>query len=158
MTKIQVKCLICKKELWRSPSKVEPRNYCSRKCYAETRSQELVKSGKPYRITPQIAKKLKKKRIKALIEKTKGSKHYAWKGESVGYHGLHLWLRREKGNPTKCSFCGKVSKNKRIIQWANVDGKYRRVLEDYIALCGSCHKLKDLAMKSTRDAQSAIQW
>src|SRR3990167_1897777 len=136
---IKTQCLSCKKILWRSPSKVEPRNYCSREFYAKVRNKEIMDRGKPFRITHKSRQEIYKG-----YSVPKGLKHYAWKGEDVSYHGLHMWLRREKGNPTQCSFCGKVSRNKRVIQWANIDGKYHRILEDYIALCGSCHKLKDL--------------
>lgn len=156
MTKIKTQCLTCGKELFRSPSKIEPRNYCSTECYAKIRDKEIIKRGKPFRITRKTYKILRKKAIKALIEKTKGSKHYAWKGKKVGYHGLHMWIRREKGNPIQCSYCGKISRNRRVIQWANIDGKYRRILADYIPLCASCHKLKDLSMKSNLDSLSAI--
>lgn len=90
-------------------------------------------------------------------EKVSDEKNYAWKGEKVSYRGLHQWIRRKKGKPIKCIFCGKFDKRPRYIQWANVDGKYRRNLNDYISLCGSCHKLKDLAMKSNQDSPFAIQ-
>lgn len=92
----------------------------------------------------------------AQTAKVSDEKNYAWKGEQVSYRGLHQWIRRRKGKPTKCSFCGKEDTRPRFIQWANIDGKYRRNLGDYIALCGSCHKLKDLAMKSNQDSPSAI--
>lgn len=90
-------------------------------------------------------------------EKVSDEKNYAWKGESVSYRGLHQWIRRKKGKPTKCTCCGKESIKPRVIQWANIDGKYRRHLDDYIAICASCHKFYDLKMKATRDADSASQ-
>ena len=90
-------------------------------------------------------------------EKVSDEKNYAWKGNKVSHRGLHQWIRRKKGKPTKCSFCGKEDSRPRYIQWANIDGQYRRDLSDYIALCGSCHKLKDLAMKSTQDSLIATR-
>lgn len=92
---------------------------------------------------------------KTQTEKVSDEKNYAWKGEKVSYRGLHQWIRRKKGKPTKCCFCGKEDVRPRFIQWANIDGKYRRNLDDYISLCGTCHKLKDLSMKSNRDVLSA---
>lgn len=152
--KQRVNCNTCGKSLLRSPSKVEPRNYCSRECYTLVRNRELAKRGKPYRI------KKGRKEIPGRIEavrKITNEVHYAWKGGEVSYRGLHAWIRRKKGHPTQCSKCGKQSKNKRIIQWANIDGMYRRVLEDFIPLCVSCHKYHDQKIKSIRGARSANQ-
>jgi len=84
-------------------------------------------------------------------EKVSDEKNYAWKGEEVSYRGLHQWIRRKKGLPRQCSKCFKQSDKPRIIQWANIDGKYRRVLDDYIPLCCSCHKYHDLSLKAIRD-------
>lgn len=151
---IKVNCLTCGKELLRSPSKVEPRNYCSYGCYSDTRNKELMRKGAPYRITRERYKKLRKKAVEGL-KKHSGESHYAWKGDKVSYRGLHYWLRRKLGKPTKCIQCGKVDTRPKFIQWANIDGTYRRVLSDYIPLCTSCHKLYDLSMKSTQGSQIA---
>ncbi len=88
-------------------------------------------------------------------EKVSGDKNYAWKGERVGYRGLHQWLMRQLGKPVKCSDCRKVSERPRIIQWASKDGRYPRDPSHYIALCASCHKIYDLKIKSTRGGRSA---
>lgn len=155
---IEVHCSNCGQQLRRSPSKVEPRNYCSRVCYAKIRDKELIERGKPYRITTEINAHLSEKRIKALRSKTMGDKHYSWKGQHVGYRGLHYWIRRKLGAPVSCVRCGAQKTTPRSIQWANIDGHYRRVLADYISLCASCHKFHDLALKkSTQDAPSATQ-
>lgn len=73
--------------------------------------------------------------------------HHLWKGEKVGYRGLHYWLRRTKGLPKKCVKCGS---EKGRIQWANKDGKYRRVESDYVAMCPSCHKIHDLKLRDKK--------
>ena len=49
-----------------------------------------------------------------------------------------MWLRRNKPKPNKCQICNKFG-NSRQIQWANINGKYRRIFDDYIALCVKCH-------------------
>lgn len=85
---------------------------------------------------------------KSQTDKVSDEKNYAWKGEKVSYRGLHQWIRRKKGIPDTCCNCGKVSQKPRVIQWANVDGKYRRDLDDYIPLCCSCHKYHDLALNA----------
>ena|SRR3990167_1339998 len=67
---------------------------------------------------------------------TIGSKHNAWKGNLVSYSALHHWINDWKGKPQFCQNCGN---HKQRLHWANIDHKYRRVLEDYIALCPKCH-------------------
>lgn len=70
-------------------------------------------------------------------------KHPLWKGEFASYGSMHSWVRRWKGTPDTCEKCGKTGLSGRFIQWANIDHKYRRVLDDYIRLCTKCHKLYD---------------
>ncbi len=82
----------------------------------------------------------------------KGDSHYAWKGDRVGYRGLHYWLRRTKGVPERCDQC----QSEKSVQWASRDGIYPRDATHYLPLCASCHKIHDLGLKSTRGDQSAI--
>jgi len=71
-----------------------------------------------------------------------GEKHPLWKGKEVGYGSLHRWVSRWKGNPKKCELCG--SEKKKQYEWVNIDHKYKRVLEDYIRMCTSCHRIYDI--------------
>jgi hypothetical protein len=73
-----------------------------------------------------------------------GNDHPLWKGDGVGYRGLHYWLRRIKGQPLKCLHCGYVHQKTRDMDWANIDHQYLRNSNDYIPLCKSCHKIYDL--------------
>jgi len=68
----------------------------------------------------------------------------AWKGEEVGYGALHVWVAYWKGKPHICEKCGKYVENLKAIDWANVDHKYRRVLDDYIRMCKKCHRDYDI--------------
>lgn len=153
---IKTRCFKCKKALLRSPSKSWKRNFCSRNCYAKTRNFELKKRGEKFRYHVGHTKNspLHYKMIASLL---KNEGHPLWKGEKVSYRGLHQWVRRNKGKPTRCTQCSLESKKPRVIQWANVDGKYRRHLDDFIALCCSCHKLRDRQLQSIQDAPSATQ-
>lgn len=65
---------------------------------------------------------------------------------NIGYRGLHMWVRKEMGNPTHCSKCGMpdTGRYRTNIQWANVSREYKRELNDWIALCATCHKHFDL--------------
>ena len=65
-----------------------------------------------------------------------GSEHPLWVGDEVQYVGLHAWINRWKTKPIACEMCGIVTEK---LDAANIDHKYRRVLEDYIYLCRRCH-------------------
>ena len=71
-----------------------------------------------------------------------------WKEIGVSYVGLHQWVRRWKGQAKYCENCGKEGRKgkggKWNIQWANIDHKYKRILEDFIGLCQSCHMAYDV--------------
>jgi hypothetical protein len=71
----------------------------------------------------------------------KGKLNYNWKGDKVGYHGIHRWIAKEKGKPQKCEGCGSTTKRK--YEWANKDHLYKRIKEDWVRLCTSCHRLHD---------------
>jgi hypothetical protein len=76
----------------------------------------------------------------------KDEKSETWKGNKVGYRGLHLWVELHLGKPMKCSFCGLTripTGYKRYFQWANKSGEYKRELTDWIRLCVKCHKAFD---------------
>ena len=63
--------------------------------------------------------------------------------ENILYRGIHSWMVRKYGQPTKCEDCGKDGLTGRQIDWANSDHKYRRVREDYLRLCKKCHRKYD---------------
>ena len=67
-------------------------------------------------------------------------KHPLWKGDNVGYHALHDWVRKYKNIPDNCEVCGKKS-NK--LDAANISGLYKRDLNDFKFLCKKCHSRFD---------------
>lgn len=81
----------------------------------------------------------------------KNDQNPIWKGEKVGYTALHVWVRKNLGKPKKCSVCNDkntLTKDGRSrIQYANIDGSYKRVLSHYLPMCPSCHKKHDLNLK-----------
>ena len=89
------------------------------------------------------------KRTKAAWNKGKtylaiaGAKNHMWK-KKPGYDAIHDWVIRWKGRPETCEVCGKTGLKGRWIHWANIDHKYRRVLDDYIRMCSKCHGQYDL--------------
>lgn len=74
-----------------------------------------------------------------------GKKHPAWKGDAVGYDGLHKWVYSMLGRPEKCEHCGKDGLKGREIDWANKSQEYRRDATDWLRLCKKCHKAYDMS-------------
>ena len=78
-----------------------------------------------------------KKRISETMKRNllKGEESPYWKGENAKYFTKHWWIKKIKGSASnyKCK-CGKQA-----LDWSNIDHKYRRKLEDYIAMCRKCH-------------------
>lgn len=80
---------------------------------------------------------------KGLNNWNKGEKAYNWKGDKVGYGALHDWVRKSKGRPAKCEYCGKDGLTDRKINWANKNHTYKRNLSDWLRLCYKCHRKYD---------------
>lgn len=68
-------------------------------------------------------------------------KNGSWKGDAVGYGGLHRWIGEILGKPSLCAHCGTTDAP--IFDWANVSREYRRDHSDWIRLCRSCHTKYD---------------
>lgn len=113
---VKKKCLVCNNIFSPKLHQIRKGNgkFCSEKCYGKSK-KELV-----------------------------GDLNSNWKGDKVGYQGLHNWVIRWLGKPTKCEQCKKNGLTGRQIHWANIDHEYRRDLDDWVRLCCSCHKLYDL--------------
>lgn len=81
-----------------------------------------------------------------------GEKHYAWKGDKVGYGALHDWVRSRLVAPKKCQHCGEEKK----LDLANKTGQYLRDLDDWLWLCRSCHRQYDGVLKGESHANSKL--
>ena len=80
---------------------------------------------------------------KGIYKNKKGeTSHHFWKGNNAKPRAVHRWIERWKGKPNECEMCGKTDGNR--FEWANIDHKYRRVLEDFIRMCTSCHRNYDI--------------
>lgn len=85
----------------------------------------------------------------------RGNNHPYWKDDGFSYSAVHNWLHRWAEKPDVCQKCGARPKK---LEWCNVDGKYRRVLDDYICLCTSCHRKYDLTPEKKKQAISILPW
>lgn len=159
-------CLVCGKEFKTFPSRIKNNlgKYCSKKCGIGTYFKKghipiagfkkgiyqgfgFKKGHIPWNLDKIHSKETRNKISKAVKGKMINEKHPAWKGDDVTYVPLHTWVARKLGKPTKCKHCGKDGLTGRFIHWANLSGKYKRDLSDWIRLCNSCHQKFDNQQK-----------
>ena len=150
--KIEKVCNVCGKKYYVVPSKKDTAKFCSNKCKIENQK------GKPSwnKGTKGICKgsftsfkkghQTSKEHQEKLRILATGEKSHIWKGEQCSYCTKHNWVTRWKGRPGKCEDCGKIGQKvngKWNINWANIDHKYRRILDDYLPKCVPCHRKYD---------------
>ena len=78
-----------------------------------------------------------------------GDKTSQWKGERAKYFTKHQTIRRQYGSSNMCWHpdCKGIST---FYEWANIDHKYNRNMDDWIMLCRKCHLKHDLDKFGTR--------
>jgi hypothetical protein len=83
-----------------------------------------------------------------------GKDNANWKGDRIGYKGLHNWVENTLGKPSECENCGRTKPPKGLgrgrrgyFDWANISGKYKRDVKDWKRLCIKCHRAFDKAKK-----------
>ena len=164
--RIKLFCLYCQSGFEPEPYREKEAKYCSKQCYWNSKKGMVS----PYKGKHPSEKTRKKMRMRALerwqdeeyrmnmsikhklprpfIE---NEKHPGWKGDKVGYSGLHWWIRRKLGSPSNCKNCGIGGKKiggRWSIEWANKSGEYKRDFNDWIPLCSLCHRRYDLENKN----------
>jgi len=143
------KCLVCNYEFEKkyniSQLEWKYQKYCSRPCYYQAR-KGLVPWNKGIKGVMKAWNKGKKGVQIAWNKGLPGLKDDSnpyWKGDKVGYSGLHKWVALKLGKPMKCEHCEKTFTSPYKIHWANIDHKYKRNLKDWMRLCVSCHMTHD---------------
>lgn len=92
---------------------------------------------------------------KHIGEAQKGELHHNWKGNEVGYKGLHDWINRNFGKPAICWYCKTISAKK--FEWANISKKYKRDKSDWIRLCASCHDYFDFNIQKSQEIRKFLK-
>ena len=128
----KLKCKTCNKDFLVHPYRYKEAKCCSKKCYLDWLH----------------ARPVSKETRKKMGLSHSGEKHPFWKGDKVSYRALHRWVRKHKGIPEYCEFCGIFSYSPKSIHWANKSGNYLRDLNDWIALCVPCHRAYDKGRNS----------
>lgn len=104
---------------------------------------------------PPISDETKKKIASTLKEFYKNPEDTPkWKGDNVGYFGIHDWLTKHYGQPIGCEVCGLDDPNRQYY-WANLSGAYTRDRFDFKRMCPPCHKKYDNKMKKIRENEPA---
>ncbi|MEK6881824.1 MAG: hypothetical protein AABY22_19555, partial [Nanoarchaeota archaeon] len=87
-----------------------------------------------------------------------GKNNPMWKGDEVGYGGIHKWiyLKRGKAKNYNCKFIDKTCKGN--LEWSNISKKYYRKLYDWQILCHSHHMRFDKVMPKYRFKKGHIPW
>lgn len=137
---LNARCIICGDDFKYYASTVSGK-YCNIKCVNKDRSRftkEQFKTGsrRMNMPNPGWAKGLRRPELS-------GENHYGWKGDDVGYTGLHEWVKRNLVKPQTCRDCNLPKK----LELANISQKYLRELSDWEWLCRSCHMKKDGRME-----------
>lgn len=118
----------CGKEFWCSPSLIERKKYCSKKCFYEYRTIPIWNKGlKGIHLSPKTEFKkgvrnspttefekghkpispIKKgehrgEKTEFTTKRVKGEQNFKWKGDEVGYFASHAWMVREYGRACLC--------------------------------------------------------
>jgi hypothetical protein len=145
---LKLKCDMCPNEFSVYPYKLKEGKgkHCSRKCYElYKRTIPAWNKGKP--ATWAIGNKhrvgLKNPFLSELNKSRVLEKNAKWKGDDVGYTGLHVWIRNNLGQPQKCEHCNLDGLTGHKIHWANKSYRYLRDKDDWIRLCAKCHGVYD---------------
>lgn len=142
----------CGVEFYATPAQVSSgrKKYCSSECKYKFRvrpkglTYKIVAVNKAWikpgqRFSPETS--FQKGQPASGRPFRKGHVPANFRGSEVRYGGLHSWVRRNKGKPSKCDFCGASSK----LHWANRSWEYKREIDDWLPLCAKCHQRYDRA-------------
>lgn len=68
-----------------------------------------------------------------------------WKGNKVGYFGVHIWLNKHYGKASKCENSECEYETPKRFDWALLQGKkYERNRKNFFMLCRGCHLKYDI--------------
>lgn len=81
--------------------------------------------------------------IRESAGKRKGKASPSWRGDSVSYGGIHVWVRKHFTKSGVCVHCKNKNNLSGKTEWANVKDYNRLDRKDWLELCRSCHKIFD---------------
>jgi hypothetical protein len=131
------KCIGCENLITSDKKKLcvfKKQKFCSRKCGLVYRNKVNNPMSDPL-----------------VLEKISGKNSKFWLGENAGYFSKHDWIREQGINREKCLHCGIngffYKNNRWSIEFCNISGEYKRIIEDWITLCRNCHRKMDIGKR-----------
>lgn len=135
---IKLICNKCEKEYEVQNRRKLISKTCSRGCHNSMAGKIGGKAGKG--ISRNLGVKRPDLSARNKIVVYKGKESGVWKGDNIGYHGMHQWIKKTYGKPIKCERCNST----KFVQWANKSHRYdREDRSDWIQLCSKCHYFYD---------------
>lgn len=118
-----------------------------------TRTEEHKRNMSLSLLGREISSVTKKKMSLAHKGLQKSEDNGFWKGDKVGYWGIHKWIVYWYGQASKCEnlkcVYPRLDSHKKLMlkpkrfEWANISKKYLRDISDWMSLCPSCHRKFD---------------
>lgn len=140
-----INCGSCGKKIYVVPSQLKRGRgkFCSMSCRSKVIVYKMHKSrGEAWRAKAR----LNISKLHSIVQKDE-TRHPRWKGDDVGYFGVHDWMTKYYGQPIGCEVCNLDDKNRKY-NWANLSGDYKRKREDFKRMCVPCHRKYDYAKKT----------
>lgn len=135
---IKVNCQFCKKEYLVAKHRLLLTKYCSRSCHGSVSGKVGGTNGKGVSRNKGVKRPYLSARNKII--KFTGVNSGGWRGDNVGYEGMHCWLLKNYKKTGICEHCLFQKKT----HWANKSHNYRREdRTDWLELCSSCHQKYD---------------
>lgn len=108
---------------------------------AKLRSQRRKQYFIEYRRTHSSLSPRRRRSGLEVAEKKdiRGENNPNWKGDRVGYVGLHSWIKDHFPKPDTCQQCHLATP----YDLANISQEYKRDVSDWEWLCRRCHIHKD---------------
>lgn len=82
-----------------------------------------------------LGRRHSEERNKKIAESVKEERSGLWKGDDIGYHGLHKWVKSRLPKTTLCEICRLIPPR----ELANLTGIYSRELRNWGWMCRKCH-------------------
>lgn len=112
--------------------------------YGKKHSEQTKQKLRELHLGKKLSEETKKKKSQSMKGKNLESNHYKWKGDDVGYHALHIWVRSRLPIPSLCQICNNIPPK----DLANVTGIYSRDLDNWKYMCKRCHNVFDRSRRT----------
>ncbi|MHB9161690.1 MAG: NUMOD3 domain-containing DNA-binding protein [Nitrosotalea sp.] len=152
VNRVLITCQYCgnQRAILQSRIDADAGKYCNHQCHSNALKGKVnvkLQEGRARvkgELHPLYGKHLTEEHRKKISENhadVSGKNSASWKGDNVGYAGIHDWIERELGKPQHCEKCGSMRPQR--YEWANRSRKYKRQIDDWVRLCVSCHRFAD---------------